>query len=87
MPKEWNEMSAVWRLRTTQKLPKMLEKNPYKSDTEGLLSSYQWLQKLALCFQVMLERYGKHRQITNYKNQLNFPSERKITQSIWKLLI
>ena len=87
MPKEWNEISAVWRLRTTQKLSKMLEKNPDKSDTEGLLSSYQWLQKLALCLQVMLERYGKHGQITNCKNQFKFPSERKITQSICKLLI
>lgn len=53
MPKEWNEMSAVWRLRTTQKLPKMLEKNPYKSDTEGLLSSYHdfksWPYVFKLC--------------------------------------
>lgn len=83
MPKEWNEMSAVHRLRMTQKLSwKMLDKNPYESDTERLLTSYQWFQRLALCFKGMLDRCGKYGQITNCKNQLKFPSESKITQTI-----
>lgn len=81
MPGEWNKVSAVHWLWMTQKLPyNMLGTNPYESDTEGMLTSWQWLQRLVLCFKGMLDRCAKYGCMTNCKNQLMFLPESKITQ-------